>query len=1391
MAAKHFNWKLFIVIVLSLVVLGATATGLRSYQKTIRVTEALQLGQEAHKEGRWLEAAQYLGQYISVHRAEVPVVLMYADAQLNRQPVSADNVRQAIASYRAVLRTEPTNIEAIKRLSNLYILVGSPGEAELISGRYLESHPAGDPEIMQYLAVAYIKLKRQDEAQALLEQCVIEHPGHIPAYELLAGQSQSLPSASSRSVAEWYELAVEKNPENASAYLARAGFRLRGGMSPEVLADLARVEELMGEDKSIRLRLAGAFAQVGEYARSEAILKQAAVEEPTNLTIWEVWTQLAADSNSVDRVVEVTEQALASLGNQVNFFRPRATELFIRAGKLERAAQCLNDIETSDENAAIVAYLTGWLANAKNDPQEAIQHLRRSMELGNDVPQIRLMLAQSLMLLGEQENATYEYEAAVAKFPKSLSVRLAMAQHASRIRDWETAREHAREVLLLSPKNVSALLLELNARIMMFSELDEVDDELWGDVDKSLQAMQDELGMTQQVRNLHYQAALVRGDLKQAESILGEEPEVGTTEHLQWAMAQGRLCVRRGDDQKAQEIFSDAISAYPQSVSPVRQLVLLYMRQAKREACENLLREALDRMRVDASRIELAILLSDVYVQWQQERSAEGFLVRMIQEFPNNINFRRRLLDLASVRVDTQRSQGIVDEIRAIEGEQGNLWRLEQARLWASGEGIEERYSRIVALLEFNLGANTNDQASRLLLAALHLQMGELRVAASEYRDALEREPKNLWILARAVEAHLRANEMDEAQRMLQGALEKHPTNPELLRLRAEAYLYRGETEAASRALRELFSEDSNNLEAGVMLARLVMQEGAFDEAESLIHQLEQVDKDAPDVIDTKVRIMVARGREKEAVDLCSQLIELRSDTSSYLLRAQTLSRIGDLEGATGDYEQVLRMEPNDVALRITTASFYQSIGKADRAISDIEHALALEPGNIDAQKVAVSLYLESNNNALRKQGESMLSALLKTNDRDVEVLMLKIRVLTDNGTDPDLSEALKLIDEVLKIDPRRVDAWLQQGQIHLRRGNPGLALNSAMRGLADNNNNRQLQLLRIKAEVAGSPEQAIQTLQGMHLRDPNDVEVLFFLADMYLSVDQNAQALDILRNFESQCPESEKLRCQVLIATALYRGGGRGAGEELFESLRKADNKNVLVLTTYAQVLSRDGRWDKTRDVVHRWMSTKPKTESVIAVATTLASSGKNVSVDVILGMLRSLRDRQEDSMLVLGNLAQIEQLVGRHDEAVADYRLLLEREPNNTMAMNNLAYLLSEKLEKYQEAYQLTQEALDLDSDYLDLKDTHGLVCLRLSKLDEAEKHLLDCVRLYPLGQVAGTVSRFNLGRVYMRKGNRREAAKWLKEALDMNKRIGGLAKSDATEAAQLIYEITGQKI
>ncbi|MFC1652583.1 hypothetical protein ACFL3F_02580 [Planctomycetota bacterium] len=89
MAAKHFNWKLFIVIVLSLVVLGATATGLRSYQKTIRVTEALQLGQEAHKEGRWLEAAQYLGQYISVHRAEVPVVLMYADAQLNRQPVSA------------------------------------------------------------------------------------------------------------------------------------------------------------------------------------------------------------------------------------------------------------------------------------------------------------------------------------------------------------------------------------------------------------------------------------------------------------------------------------------------------------------------------------------------------------------------------------------------------------------------------------------------------------------------------------------------------------------------------------------------------------------------------------------------------------------------------------------------------------------------------------------------------------------------------------------------------------------------------------------------------------------------------------------------------------------------------------------------------------------------------------------------------------------------------------------------------------------------------------------------------------------------------------------------------------------------------------------------------
>ena len=139
MAGRYFNWKLAIVLLIGLVVLGTTAFGLRKWQRSRRIEQGLVLGNKAYDEHRWEEAANQLGRYLGVMQDDVPTLLKYAESQLNIRPLKQSNVQQAIATYRNVLRLDQSNLKAAKPLSEMYLSMGMPGEAELVVTRALQA----------------------------------------------------------------------------------------------------------------------------------------------------------------------------------------------------------------------------------------------------------------------------------------------------------------------------------------------------------------------------------------------------------------------------------------------------------------------------------------------------------------------------------------------------------------------------------------------------------------------------------------------------------------------------------------------------------------------------------------------------------------------------------------------------------------------------------------------------------------------------------------------------------------------------------------------------------------------------------------------------------------------------------------------------------------------------------------------------------------------------------------------------------------------------------------------------------------------------------------------------------------------------------------------------
>ncbi|WP_339515055.1 tetratricopeptide repeat protein [Pseudomonas sp. RL_15y_Pfl2_60] len=109
-------------------------------------------------------------------------------------------------------------------------------------------------------------------------------------------------------------------------------------------------------------------------------------------------------------------------------------------------------------------------------------------------------------------------------------------------------------------------------------------------------------------------------------------------------------------------------------------------------------------------------------------------------------------------------------------------------------------------------------------------------------------------------------------------------------------------------------------------------------------------------------------------------------------------------------------------------------------------------------------------------------------------------------------------------------------------------------------------------------------------------------------------------------------------------------------------------------------------------------------------------------------------------------------------DLRFILERDPENTMALNALGYTLADRTTRYQEADELIEKAYRLSPNDPAILDSKGWVNYRLGKLDEAERFLRKALEDFPDHEVAA-----HLGEVLWVQGKQSEAREVWASALE----------------------------
>lgn len=1430
MATRYFNWKLAAVLMLAAVLCVLGAYGLHRWRKTNRALQARPVGEAAYAQQDWDTAADQLGSYLAAHNDDVEVLVKYADAQLKRRPQRPNNLNQAIAAYREVLRRDGRQREATQRLVEIYLGLRMPGEAELIAGRYLEF--TDDVVIRRMRAEALALQRKPKEAIAELTTILEKHPEDVLSYERMGVLAEQNPDLIRQPAAAWYDEAVARNPQAALAYICRAAFHLQQSARAQAaadpaqaqterqraLADLEQAQKCDLPDTPTGLRLVAGFINVNALDKARAHLSALQAKDPKEVSLWRCRADLASRANTPEEMYTVAQDGLKALAAQPWDFMPVAAELLIRSNHVEEANECIARLRAKDIDPAAVAFLEGFLADKQGRLRDAVAAWRKAVTLGYRQPTVRLRLAHALSRSGDIPSAIGQLRIWVADAPDSVEGHLALAQLLAQMgSNWSEVQDLALRVQQLSPGQPEALLLELQARVELLAadvaRPAEQREQAWQEIENRLAALGTKDAGNTAAKLLQTRVAMIRRKLPEA-ALLLNELETRDPNNLRVALLRADLGEAQGRKEEAQSQWQNALARFPQAADPVRGLALFLARQNRPQECEQVLRDGIARIKEPSVRRDLGLLLAGLYRHWKEEGKLTTWLNALAAEFPGDIQVKRALLDLEEIVKDPRRAQTLVEEIHALEGEDGWQWRYEQARLWsrAGAPDFKTRYPQIVKLLQENLQTNARDHTSRLLLAETYEKADQLSLAVSTYRELQNLLPDNLPVLVRTATILNRVKEFGEVRRLLDQADQRNLHDPVLEKLRLEDDYRSGKTERAVKSLEKMVQEDPNDVSPRLSLAWIRVQEQKFEEAQKILDELRARMPDSLPVLRVQIGLYLQQGNAAEALRLCDQTVEKLHNAAAYSLRAQTYIALKQNEKALEDYGRLIDLDPKQARNWAVRADFYRWIGRPRDGIVDIQQALALEPNNVGLQRLAATLFLASGDAALVGRAETMVDKALAAFEKPpaanaevprtpeyTQLRLLKVQVLMLRRTGPGLDEARRILREVTAGEPKLAEAWELMARLELSQEEASKALDAALRGLAHNPDHGPLLLLKARAEMVRSPAMAALTLKGLlDLMDQNPqkvqgavekVEVLIRLADAYARSDRAQEAVDMLRRKLPDFQGRDRRRCEIAHAEALYANGQKDEAKALFRKLTEAEPNDPTPMMTLAQQLRRERQWGEMHRLVRDWLTAHPgDAEVATIISRTLAATGDPQALQVAEDILRTTLERNPEALPALMFLGMLMQDVGRNEEAAKLNRRILKIDPGNVIAMNNLAWALCEQENRpdaYPEALDWSEKGLRLAPDYVDLLDTRGYAFLRLKNFDKAEADFVRCAGLYPPNSPSAAIPHYHLARTYAALERRAEAQEQLRLALSSNAASLRSAKEQA-DNGRITYAI-----
>ncbi|MCF7762210.1 MAG: tetratricopeptide repeat protein [Verrucomicrobia bacterium] len=705
------------------------------------------------------------------------------------------------------------------------------------------------------------------------------------------------------------------------------------------------------------------------------------------------------------------------------------------------------------------------------------------------------------------------------------------------------------------------------------------------------------------------------------------------------------------------------------------------------------------------------------------------------------------------------------------------------------------------------LGTGCSKQARKdriLSRANANFEVGQYDKAEIEYLNILKQSPGDPVAIARLGLIYHAQGRVLSALAWLRKASELDTNNIEVRLNLGKTYLGVNQRRAAWDLATRVLQQDPGNHEALLLMTDSASDAEEIQQVIQRIERFSEAERDQSDVhlalgslylrqqdtnrAEVEFNLALARDPKSSAAHLAlGNFLLLRNDIKGAEHELKAASELAPLRSAQlFPYAQLLLSQTNVQGARATIQSvtekapdylpawtFLAQLAFAQREIEEcdrlIQNILSRDPSHYEALLIKGSLMVGRGDSTNAVAHFEQMAGSIYGQLPQVQY-QLALAHLGNNN----LTKGMESLSRAITLNTNFVQASLLLGELNLRKGDTALAI-VTLRQLT----NQQPQLGRAYLMLADAyqaqrdPEAALEVYGQLLARVPADSRILLLRGDLLARMDRRAEAReDFIKSLESApdyVPALEKLVDMDLLdkqyAAALDR----------IQIAMKRDPNSPNPWLLEAKVYMARNDLDQAEASLLQANEKNPDLQvPYLLLAKTYVDTKKYPQA---LQRLQELVGKHTNNVSALLQIGMIQDHVKNYDAARESYEKVMAINPSSVLALNNLAYLYSERLGRMDKAYELARRAAELAPDEPSTADTLGWIYFKRGEYSRALTLLQESVGKLP----DSAEIHYHLGATHYMLGEPDPARLHLQRALDEG--ADYIGKQDARERLALL--------